>query len=46
MKDKDPIAVELGKRGGLKTSEKYGKDYYRDLQKKSVESRKSKKGQG
>jgi len=37
------IAKELGKRGGLKTSQKYGPDYYRELQRKSVESKKNKK---
>jgi hypothetical protein len=37
------IAKELGRLGGKKTSERYGKDYYRELQKKSVESKKRRK---
>jgi hypothetical protein len=37
------IARKLGQRGGQSTSSRYGKDYFRELQKKSVESRKSKK---
>lgn len=37
------IARKLGKLGGKKTSEKYGKDYFRKLQKLSVEARKRKK---
>jgi len=40
---KDQNAVALGKKGGDSTSKKYGKDYYKELQKKSVESRKNKK---
>jgi len=37
------IARALGKRGGLKTSKRYGSDYYRQLQKKSTEAKKNKK---
>ena len=37
------IAQRLGKRGGETTSQKYGKDYFRELQKKSTEAKKLKK---
>ena len=43
---KDKMAVELGRRGGKKTSEKYGKDHYRIIQKLSTESRKKNRGRG
>lgn len=39
---KDPIAVELGKRGGEKTLQKHGKDYFKELSKKGVEARRVK----
>jgi hypothetical protein len=35
----DPLAKELGSRGGKQTLKRYGTDHYRQLQKKSVESR-------
>lgn len=41
-KDKDPIAVELGQRGGLATSKTHNSDWYRRLQALSVKSRLSK----
>jgi len=31
IKQKDPIAVELGRRGGLKVLEKHGKDHYKEM---------------
>lgn len=34
---------EIGKRGGEKTKEKYGKDYFKKLAQKSAEARKKKK---
>jgi len=37
------IAQRLGKRGGETTAQKYGKDYFRELQKKSTEAKKLKK---
>lgn len=40
---KDENAVALGKKGGTSTKEKYGSEYYRELQKKSVEKRKKNK---
>jgi len=43
MNDKDPIAVELGKRGGDKTLQKYGKDHFKKLSDKAAEVRKAKK---
>ena len=36
-------AQELGKRGGLATKKKYGKEHYRKLQKLSVASKLNKK---
>jgi len=38
------IARKLGSRGGKKTSEKYGSDYYRKLQKKGIQAKLAKKG--
>jgi len=40
---KDQNAVALGKKGGSSTSKKYGSNYYKELQRKSVASRKNKK---
>ena len=34
---------QWGSKGGSKTIKKYGKDHFRELQKKSVEARKRKK---
>jgi hypothetical protein len=36
---KDPIAVELGSRGGFATSKTHTKEHYRQLQVKSVQAR-------
>lgn len=36
------LAKILGKRGGLKTFDKYGKEYMKDLSKKAVEAKKAK----
>lgn len=44
MKDKN--AQELGKKGGEATKNRYGKDYYKELQKKSVAAKLTKKKQG
>ena len=35
--------ADLGRRGGTKTKEKYGSEYYRAIQRKSVEKRKKNK---
>jgi len=40
---KDPNAVALGKKGGKKTLQKYGIDYYKKLQQLSVKARLAKK---
>jgi len=37
------IARKLGSRGGKKTSEKYGPNYYRELQKKGVQAKLARK---
>ena len=37
---------EIGTKGGTTTADRYGKDYYKELQKKSVESRKKNKKRG
>jgi hypothetical protein len=37
------IAKQLGRRGGKKTLEKYGKEYMKQLSDKAAEARKAKK---
>ncbi len=37
MKEKDPLAVALGRRGGRKTA-KRGKDFYREIGRKGNEA--------
>lgn len=39
---KDEAAVALGKKGGNKTLEKYGKSHYSDMGKKRWENKKNK----
>ena len=43
MKNKPSIAQQLGKRGGLKTVEKYGASYMKELSQKAAEARAKKK---
>jgi len=45
--EKDEAAVKLGSKGGNTTKKRYGSDYYRELQKRSVKSKlKNKKKRG
>lgn len=39
----DPIAQELGQRGGLKTKEKYGTEYFKRISQLAAEARTRKK---
>jgi len=41
-REKNPIAVALGRNGGKKTLKKYGKEYFKKLSKKAVKARKKK----
>jgi len=53
MRTYDPVAIKedfidlaaqaLGRRGGKKTLEKYGKDYFKEMSKKGVEAKLLKK---
>lgn len=34
----DPLAIELGRRGGIKTFQKFGSEHYREMQRKRTDS--------
>lgn len=38
-KEKDPLAVELGRRGGLAKSKLYGREHYQEMAYKSAKVR-------
>jgi hypothetical protein len=41
--EKDPIAVEFGRRGGLATSKTHTSEFYREMQAKGVQTKLKKK---